>query len=147
MNNKLFITVAIAFFLLTTVTAQVFTVPKHAKTDFAQRFKNASDVKWTNNVSYCIAKFKENGEAATAYYHLDGYWDYTERMIDSSKVPSTVKESFSKSKYRDWSVKSLVYVENNKDINLYRYEVKKGIEKKYVFFDKDGKLIKENISI
>jgi hypothetical protein len=147
MRPKLFFAFFLTVAIFTTVNAQVFNVPAHAKTDFSERYKNATKADWTNDVSYYTCKFKQNGVDSKAYYHMDGYWDYTERFVASSKVPTTVKDSFSKSKYRDWSTKSLVYVENKDNVNLYRYYVKKGIEKKYVFFDKEGKLVKEHTTL
>ena len=147
MNTKLIITFFLGIIIFTGASAQVITVAQHAKTDFGERYKNAKDPKWTNNVTYYICKFKDNGVASTAYYHLDGYWNYTERMIDSTKVPAVVKDSFGKSKYRDWKAKPAVLIEDQKNGTLYRYEVKKGIEKKYVFFDREGKLFKVNATI
>lgn len=147
MYTKSFFTFLLTITIFTTVTAQVFNVPDRAKKDFSERYVNATMADWTNNVSYYTCKFNQAGVDSKAYYHMDGYWDYTERFVASAKVPATVKDSFSKSKYRDWSLKSLVYVENKDNINLYRYYVKKGIEKKYVFFEIDGKLIKENATL
>ena len=78
---------------------------------------------------------------------IDGGWDYTEKFIHKAEVPAVVTESFSKSKYRDDKVKSIVYLENSKKEELYRYEVKNGVTRNYVFFDKTGTLIKTNAVI
>jgi hypothetical protein len=52
----------------------------------------------------------------------------------------------SKSRFSDWEKESVAYIVNSKKQNLYRIELKKGIEKKFVFFDKKGKEIKTSVT-
>jgi len=104
-------------------------------------------VKWDNNVSSYLCHYEENGVAATAHYNMDGTWDFTEKKIHPNAVPAVVNDSFSKSKFSDYDVKEKAFVENTKGQSFYRFEVKKGIDKKYLFFDKDGKLVKTSVSI
>lgn len=132
---------------MTQVTAQVFNVPEKSKKHFAAMYKHATDVDWKNKVTDYDCHFKLNGIDCRANYNLDGTWNYTEKFIPASQVPAEVTEAFSKGAYRDWEHEPVVFVENNKKQKLYRYEVKKGIKKSYIFFDKKGKLIKENMSI
>lgn len=136
-----------ALFLCVGVSAQVVNIPDKAKNDFAKKYINATDVKWENKGSYYLCHFKDIGVASTAHYHMDGTWDFTEKELKEADMPAAVKDSFSKSAYRDWQVKYTAYVENTKGERLFRYELRKGAEKKFVFFDKDGKLIKTNASI
>jgi hypothetical protein len=127
--------------------AQVVTIPDESKTDFAKRYPNAKTTKWSNKVSNYHCEFVEDEVLCTAVYSIEGDWKYTEKLINKKSVPGEVKESLGKSSYRNWSVKSLVWIENADQQQLYRYEVKKGIQKKYIFFDAKGVLIKENTSI
>lgn len=147
MFKKVFVTVLLATSFLLQVSAQVFNVPEKAKEHFKTHYKNVQDVDWKNNVSDYNCYFIEADVKCRANYHLDGTWNYTEKSIAASAIPEKVSTSFSNSKYRDWELKSVFFVENNKKENLYRYEVKKGVKVAYVFFDKSGKLIKENPTI
>ena len=96
-------------------------------------------------MTYYLVHYTEANVAATAHYRLDGTWDFTEMKIKD--VPEEVKESFSKSKYRDWHVNEKALVENDNSQKLYRYEVKNGASKMYIFFDSMGKLVKENHTV
>lgn len=125
-----------------TVNSQVVNIPDKAKEHFKENFKNATDPKWDNDVTNYKCKFKEGGVAKTAHYNVDGNWTYTETWIAESDIPAPTKDTFSKSKYRSWKSKGVAYIENSDSEKYYRYAVKKGIETKYVFIDKDGKVIK-----
>ena len=91
------------FFLLLTsaclssVSAQVINVPNNAQKDLQEKYKGATDIKWSNNVANYSAKFKMEGISYKANYKIDGTWDFTEKFIGKDDAPAIVKDSFSKS--------------------------------------------------
>ena len=129
------------------VSAQVVNIPDKSKNHFASKYPGVKDAKWTNNVTNYTAEFKVKGVPAKATYNVDGSWNYTEVFIPDSKVPKSVKESFAKSKYKDWTIKSIVAEETSKGENSFRVEAVNGIQKKYIFYDKNGVTLKENTGI
>ncbi|HLO82569.1 MAG TPA: hypothetical protein VK166_16505 [Chitinophagaceae bacterium] len=139
---KYIITVVMGMFLIMSLEAQVINVPKKSQSHFGKKYPNAKEVNWINNVTDYQVKFKDEQGTQRAYYHMDGTWDFTELYIERSKVPAAVNSSLSKSRFSDWKNESCALVENNKGQKLYRLEMKKGVEKKFVFYDKDGKEIK-----
>lgn len=144
MRTKLFSLIMILSVFVFHATAQVFNVPKKAKEHFKQNYPAATDVDWKNNVADYDCHFKLDSIECIANYNMDGKWDYTEKHIARESIPSEVSTSFSNSKYRDREVESAVYVENHKNEKLYRYELKDGIRKVYVFFDPTGKFMSES---
>ena len=130
-----------------TVSAQVVNIPEESKKHFATKYPKVKDAKWTNNVTNYTAEFKEKEVPVKVTYNVDGSWNYTEAFIPDSKVPKSVKESFSKSTYKDWKVKSIVAVETSSNEKSFRVEAVNGIQKKYIFYDKNGVTLKENIGI
>jgi len=59
-----------------------------------------------------------------------------------------VQDGFSKSKYSDWEKLSITEIEKSGEQLQYRIYVKKSaIEKKYLFFDVNGKLLRDAIKI
>jgi hypothetical protein len=133
------------FFICTSVvSAQVINVPDKAQKHFQEKYAGATNIKWSNNVANYDAGFKMEGLSSKAHYTIDGTWDFTEKFLAKGGAPDKVKESFSKSAYRDKTLKSVTFVENNKGEKLYRYEVKTGVTRTYVFFDEEGTLIKTN---
>lgn len=146
MRPKLFV-LALSFLLMSQAFSQVVNIPDKSKEHFAKKYPSVKNPNWDNSITYYMASFTMKKESYRAVYHMDGTWDYTEKKIDKKKLPTAVSGSFEKSRFADWEVRSYAFVENNDGQKLYRMEVKKGIEKKYVFYDKDGKEIKTTASI
>jgi hypothetical protein len=131
----------------TSVQAQVVDVPKKSKEHFFKKYPEAKNADWNNNVVNYSVKFLLNDATSRAYYNLDGSWGYTETYMEEAQLPETVKDSFSKSRFADWKKESFASVENNKGKTAYRIEIKKGIEKKTIFFDKAGKEVKSSMAL
>ena len=136
-----------AFFWSSSIQAQVVDVPKKAKDHFFKKYPDAKNADWNNNVVSYAVKFQHKSHTNRAYYHMDGRWDYTESYIEESELPAAVKESFSKSRFSEWKKESFAHVENNKGKKTYRIEVQKGIEKKSVFYNNNGKEVKASSSL
>jgi hypothetical protein len=142
-----FILFIFVLFFAQSVSAQVINVPSKSQKHFGEKYPDAKNVEWSNNVAYYIAKFTVNDEKYRARYHINGNWDFTEKESELTKFPADVQSSLTKSRFSDWKVESAATVENKKKEHLYRIEVSKGIEKKYIFFDEHGKEIKSNMTI
>ena len=138
---------SIISFCIASATAQGIGVSKKAQEQFEKKYVGATDVKWTNNVSNATVTFALDGVTCKGHYNISGKWDYTEKFINKASIAEKAADSFSKSKYRDWEEKGVAYVEYPKGESLYRYEVKKGISSNYVYFDKEGKLIKTSSTL
>ncbi len=147
MKSKSLMFAILAMFFFSGLSAQVVNIPDKAKNDFGKKHAHAKDAKWENKVAYYIVHYSEGGTHATAHYRMDGTWEFTEMKINDGRTPTKVKNAFQKSKFRNWEVKEKAFVENDNREKLYRYEVKNGVDKRYIFFNKEGKFIKENQSI
>ena len=132
---------------LATASAQVINVPSKAQKHFLEKYVGASEIDWTNSVVSYVAKFKMGNDFCKAHYKIDGTWDYTEKFISKDSIPAPAKESFSKSKYREWEVKTVAICEYPKKAKLVRIEAHKGISTTYVYFDKDGNLVKTSATL
>jgi len=124
--------------------AQVVNIPDKAKAHFSEKYPKATDVDWSNNVSNYTAKFKQDGKNYEAHYNVDGNWDNTENQIQKNDLPEAVSASFSKSRYTDWKLNSIDFVEEPKHPALYRFNLKNGIKKTYLYMDPTGKEVKSN---
>lgn len=127
--------------------AQVVNIPDKAKTHFAEKYPNATEVDWSNKVSNYTVKFRMDNKPYEAHYDIDGGWDNTEHPIQKSDLPEAVSTSFSKSRYTDWKLNSIDFVEEPKHPALYRFNLKNGIKKTYFYLDPEGKEIKSNSGI
>jgi hypothetical protein len=127
--------------------AQVVVIPDKAKKSFSEKYPAATGIDWTNNVSNYTAKFKEHGKSYEAHFNVDGIWNNTETQVTNAEIPGEVKESFNKSRFKDWEITATDYVVDSKNNHYYRYNLKKGIEKKFLYFDKNGKEVKVDTGI
>jgi len=134
-------------FLVSSTEAQVVDIPNKSKEHFFKKYPDAKNADWNNNVVNYAVKFDLNGTTNRAYYHMDGNWDYTETYLESAQLPNAVKESFKKSRFADGKTEGVALVENNKGKKCYRIDVKKGMEKNSVYYDKNGKEVKSNINL
>jgi hypothetical protein len=116
---------------------------------FEKQYPNASGVQYEDNLINVQVRFASDSGKMIAKYNGDGTWKETEREFNYDDLPADVKIGFDKSKYAtDWKVKetAIIYLPNN-DMR-YRVKVEKNdLQKKYLFFDKNGRLIKDSLTI
>lgn len=124
--------------------AQVINVPKKSKEHFFKKYPDAKNADWNNNVANYEVKFQISDTTARAYYNINGNWNFTEYYMEESQIPETVKDSFKKSRFADLTKEAFAYVENSKGKKAYRIDLRTGVEKRAIFFDKDGKEVKSS---
>jgi hypothetical protein len=142
--------VIIAGFLLSGVSsvAQFRKIPAVVTDAFKARYPNSNAVEWKDKITVFQANFEMKDEDYIARFNSKGEWQETENNIDQAKLPAEVNDGFSKSKYSDWEIKEVSYIEKKDGTDQYRILVKKSdIEKKYLFFNKTGKMLKDSITI
>lgn len=137
----------LGLFLMGTSQAQVVSVPNKSEKHFAKKYPGATNINWSNNVVEYTCKFNFNSREYKAFYHMDGNWNYTIMYMEESELPEAVKTSLKNSRIADWKPKSCVAVENNKGKKTFRVEREKGIEEKFIFYDKNGKEVKSTAKL
>ena len=135
-------------FLSSQSFSQVTKIPPSAKENFARQYPSAQQVNWDNDLINVNARFELNGERMNAEYNNKGIWKKTEKSWTYDKLPEAVKDGFIKSKYADRGVTETVIVYLPAEVEQYRLKVERNdLQKKYLFFNKDGRLIREAITI
>ncbi len=133
---------------LGSITAQLRKVPAEVTDAFKEKFPNATKVEWKDKLSAFQASYEEEGVHYTAKFTSKGEWLQTEKDIEETALPAAVKDGFDKSKFTEWELKSVSRIDNKDNTVQYRIFVKKSnVEKKYLYFNEDGRLVKENITI
>jgi len=128
--------------------AQVTKVPDQAKENFSKQYPSAQNVNWDNDVINVNVRFELNGEQMNAAYNNKGIWRKTEKKWSYEKLPEAVKDGFNKSKYADRGVTETVILYLPGDVEQYRLKVERNdLQKKYLFFNKDGRLLRDAITI
>jgi len=128
--------------------AQIRKIPSETTQALEKMFKGATEISWKDNVTNFEANFKYNGHETSAQFSGKGEWKETVTKLSMSEVPAEVMDGFKKSTYADWDTGDSSYkIEQPEGYLRYRIYVKKGLEKKYLFFNKDGKLEKTALTI
>ena len=124
-------------------------VPEKVKDAFQEMYPSAKEVVWENQLVRYIVSFENKNVSSRAIYSSSGNWQNTTTALSDREVPETVKEGFDKSKYaEDWEIQKTEIVESPKYDLLYKvYVAKNEIQKKNLFFTKEGRLLKENLTL
>jgi Putative beta-lactamase-inhibitor-like, PepSY-like len=128
--------------------AQITKVPQAAKDNFEKQYPNAENAKWYNDIISATVLFEINGESMNAEYNNKGIWKSTEKTITYEKLPAAVIDGFKKSKYADRTVSETKIIYYPGNVMQYRIKAEKNdVEKKYVFFDETGRLVRDAFTL
>ncbi len=145
---KVFFGTALLSLLSLFTSAQVTSIPEAAKENFAKQYPEAKNVEWDNDVVNVNVRFDINDEHMNAEYSNKGIWKSTVKDYTYDQLPAAVQEGFKKSKYADRKVTETKVVYYPGNVEQYRIKTEKNdLQKKYLFFNEDGRLIRDAITI
>ena len=148
MKTKFYFSLILLIFFSIQGFSQVTKIPETAKENFARQYPAAKNVFWDNEVINVNVRFELDGELMNAEYNNKGIWKKTERKWAYDKLPESVRDGFNKSKYADRGVSETVIVYLPGDVEQYRLKVEKNdLQKKYLFFNKEGRLVRDAITL
>ncbi|TKK66110.1 hypothetical protein FC093_17790 [Ilyomonas limi] len=151
--KRLFFLVACCVALVVSAHAQLRKIPAEATNALKAKFPNAQKVEWKDKLTYFEASFDNNGIATTADFSNKGEWQQTETALTWEETPAAIKDGFKKSKYADaddWkmgdTVTKIVKSDNSTHYRIYVDKVD-GIQKKYLYFNTNGQLEKDALTL
>ncbi|MET0392227.1 MAG: PepSY-like domain-containing protein [Chitinophagaceae bacterium] len=140
--------VAVLLLMAVASFAQIRKVPAVVKQSFARQYPKAENVKYNDDLVNVNVSFLLDGEKMNAEYTNKGIWKHTEKKWSFEQLPDSVKEGFHKSRFADRDVKEVVVIYLPADVTQYRIKAEKSsLEKKYLFFSPEGRLLRESITI
>ena len=126
--------------------AQVRKIPAAVTEAFSKKYPKAQEVEYKDNLINVQVHFLLDSVRMTAKFNSDGEWKETEKESNYDAVPADVKDGFQKSKYENMQVNGVYEVQEMGKPLQYRIFVQKsGLQKKQVYFDANGKLLKDNM--
>ena len=139
MKKLTFLILAVGF-----ITASAFAkIPAKITGAFQARYAGATHVEWRHTMMSYKATFNLGESRLQAKFDKKGKWLESEKMLHKDRLPETVKNSLSRTKYGDWQIKSSYeeYLPNEQP--RYHITAAKGdIKRKALVFDYRGQLIK-----
>ena len=129
-------------------SAQIGKIPAEVTDAFAARYPHATKVEWRDKPGYYQASFQLNGQHITADFSSGGAWQRSERVLNYNDLPDEVQDGFQKSKFSDWNKNWIIESQESGKPLEYRMNIQKtGLKKKNLYFDVNGKLLKETIAL
>ena len=149
MKKMFFVTVLLSAVSFTPiVNAQIRKIPAEVTNAFSEKYDDAENVEWKDNLTAFVASFERKGDKYEAKFNKKGKWQSTEKALEISDLPNKVNDGFEKSKYSEWEVKSVYEIELPGDVTQYRVHVAKSdIQQKNLLFNDKGKLLKDNLTL
>jgi hypothetical protein len=150
MSRNLFLTglILITVSINTSFSQKIREIPKAVEKSFAEKYSGATNVKYTDQLLSVDVSFDLNGEKMLASYSNKGVWKGTTREWAFDKLPADVKDGFKKSRYADRTVDEARVLELPNDSTQYRILVRRSdIEKKYLYFNATGRLVRESLTL
>jgi len=145
---RLNLTLLLTLFFALSLNAQIRKIPADVTDEFRARYPHAERVAWKDNLSSFEAQFILNNYQMSAHFNGKGDWLHTEKKMKFEELPGSVKDGFGKSKYTEWEKGSVYEINKNMEPLQYRILVKKsGVQKKYLYFDTNGKLNRESLTL
>ena len=128
--------------------SQVTSIPDQEKQNFFKQYPDAKNVQWENNVVNVSVRFEQDSNQMNAEYNNKGIWKNTLKDWTYEKLTSDVKEGFAKSKYADREVTDVKVLYLPGYVIQYRLRVEKSeVEKKYLFFSTEGRLLRSTVTL
>src|SRR5688572_17031135 len=130
------------------INAQVTTIPEQAKENFFRQYPDAKNIEWQNDVINVNVRFEQDTNKMNAEYNNKGIWKRTLKDYSFEWVPNDVKEGLAKSKYAGRPVKETKVVYLPGYVIQYRLKVEKSeFERKYLYFNTSGRLVRTNVAL
>ncbi len=148
MKHKILL--AVFFLNLLTVAAfsQIREIPKIVEETFTNQYKGATNIDYKDQLVRIDVSFELEGEKMLASYSNKGVWKETQKEWTYDKLSDAVKDGFKKSKYADREVDETLVLYLPGGSEQYRLKARKsGVEKKYLFFNKDGRLLRTSVTL
>jgi hypothetical protein len=138
----------VLFALVFTASAQLRKIPSEVTDAFQAKYPTARNVEFTDMLATIHVHFVLDSARMTAKYNPNGFWKETEKEWSFDRLGKEIQEGFEKSKYAtDWKIKeaTIIYLPGGEQ---YRIKVEKNnLKKKYLFFDKKGRLLRDSLTI
>lgn len=149
MREKMIMTVfAVAAFSTNVAYAQLRKIPAEVTNVFTDKFPNATNIEWQDQLVDYKATFTDDGKNYSVKFSNNGEWKITERIIKKDFLPKSVIKGFSKGEYAKWEIKEVTIVEMPDYKKHFKITVaKNNLNKRDLLYNADGQLVKDNFTL
>ena len=148
MNRRLLLTGVILFAITVTSFSQIREIPQAVRETFANQYPKAENTDFKDYLAKVEVNFEMNGEQMVATYTNKGDWRGTEKDYRFDELEEEIKDGFQKSKFAEWDITEtkVLYLPGGSE--QYRIRVRKSdVQKKYLYFNTKGRLLREAVTL
>lgn len=128
--------------------SQVTSIPEQAKENFFKQYPDATNVKWENDLVNVNVRFDQDSSKMNAEYSNKGIWKSTLKDWTFDKLPKDVIDGFQKSKFAEREITDVKVLYLPGYVIQYRLKAEKNdVEKKYLFFSTEGRLLRSSVTL
>ena len=128
---------------------QVRKIPASVTEAFSKKYPTALDVEYRDVLTSVNVHFNQDSAKWIARYSPKGVWKETEKEWSFDRLSPEIKDGFSKSKFaNEWKVTetAVIYLPSGEE--RYRLKAEKSdLQKKYLYFDKSGRLLRDSLTL
>ncbi|RYY91183.1 MAG: hypothetical protein EOO11_23090 [Chitinophagaceae bacterium] len=141
----------IGLFIAASASAQLGKIPVAVTAAFTKQYASAAAVSYEDNLRDYRVSFRLDTSDFVAHYSSKGEWRGTEKSVPFTALNADVKDGFMKSKFSDWQVLSVLQLflpDSQGGGEQFRIKVKQGdFKKRYLFFNRAGKLVRDKMTL
>ena len=128
--------------------SQIREIPKAVEETFANQYKGASNIEFKDQLISVDVHFELEGAKMIASYSNKGLWKETQKEVDFDMLPADVKDGFEKSKFAGREVEDVMVLYLPGGTEQFRLKARKNdVEKKYLYFNPKGRLLRESVTL
>lgn len=128
--------------------SQIREIPRAVEETFANQYKGASNIEFKDQLTSVNVHFELDGEKMVASYTNKGLWKETQKEVEFEMLPLDVKDGFEKSKFSGREVENVFVLYLPGGVEQYRLKARKNdVEKKYLYFNPKGRLLRESVTL
>ncbi|NCI50261.1 hypothetical protein GWC95_10030 [Sediminibacterium roseum] len=136
------------FMIIGATDAQLRKVPSVVTNAFSAQYPTATNLTWKDNLTNFEAQFDLSGNHTVAKFKSTGEWIETQKDLTFDGLSAAVRDGFNKSKYNDWPKEEIKEISSKGKGTNYRIYVRKAdLNKRYLFFNTQGVLIRDAITL
>ncbi|MEX6685998.1 PepSY-like domain-containing protein [Danxiaibacter flavus] len=147
--KKVLSLIALVLLSLSVVSAQLRKIPSEVTNAFKEKYPDATSVSWKDKITVFQVSFINYGLEMKADFSSNNGWQETSIKRSFDQLPHEVQDGLDKSKYNGWT-HGAFYSEIQKKDNTVWFRIyveKSALQKRYLFFNDQGQLERESITM
>jgi hypothetical protein len=128
--------------------AQLRKVPSVVTNAFTAQYPTATNVTWKDNLTNFEAQFDLSGNHTVAKFKSGGEWIETQKDLTFDGLSAAVRDGFNKSKFNDWPKEEIKEIAQKNKATVYRIYIRKAdLNKRYLYFNAQGQLVRDALTL